>query len=316
MSTKDLLAVYKSVFETWRFQVNSHWQRSSFFSAFETIALGACWKLFADNSNMGAVYLGAFLSCLGVVLSIVWLLINRKTHQYARYWLESVAKLEIRLMEHTGDSEIDFAGRILDEARSTVPKTFVSHYTLERLVPVLFILAWMAMFSYGIIHLSLMRILVMRLLSYETIALAVATASLFASTAAVWIGRSTLFQAERVADRDRKDWVQRRWFDLYFKADEAYDALDRFQASHPSPLAADWDYEQRHRDFNDLMQTMRAVHRIAGVFPKNAAVDALLNATAAFAQPEEATSKDRLVKILDAVEGVRQKALLDVGVLN
>jgi hypothetical protein len=42
MEIRDRLEVYKTLFETWRFEVNSHWQRSSYFAAFETVAVAAC----------------------------------------------------------------------------------------------------------------------------------------------------------------------------------------------------------------------------------------------------------------------------------
>ena len=74
METKELLDVYKSLFETWRFQVNSHWQRSSFFAAFETVALAACWKLFADKPNTCTAILGVVLAVLGFFLTVVWFL--------------------------------------------------------------------------------------------------------------------------------------------------------------------------------------------------------------------------------------------------
>jgi hypothetical protein len=52
------------------------------------------------------------------------------------------------------------------------------------------------------------------------------------------------------------------------------------------------------------------------VFPQSPVIQALFNATAAFKNMEEATSKDRLSKVLEAVEDIRQKSLLDVSVLD
>jgi hypothetical protein len=65
------------------------------------------------------------------------------------------------------------------------------------------------------------------------------------------------------------------------------------------------------------VRLVRFVDRIAAVFPKNPEIDALLEATAAFKDMDEATSKKRLSKFFDAVEGIRQKALIvDVSVLS
>jgi hypothetical protein len=317
MDSKELLEVYKTLFETWRFQVNSHWQRSSFFSAFETVALAASWKLFTDKTDAGAAFLGALLACLGLVLTLVWFLMSDRTHQYARYWLKSVGEVEAKLMERSNESGVDFARKIFDDRRSTITKSIFAHHALERAVPSLFVIAWITLLLFGIGHLPGRGCVMMhRLLSYESIALAIAVASLLVSAAAVWIARSALFHAKQIADRDRKDWVQRKWFDLYFKADEAYDALDRFQALYPSPSSPDWNTEKMQAESHDLMRTMRTVHRIALVFPQNPVIHALFNATAAFKNMEEATSKDRLSKVLEAVEDIRQKSLLDVSVLD
>jgi hypothetical protein len=35
--------VYKEAFETWRYEVNSYWQRNNYFSAFEIAAIAGCW---------------------------------------------------------------------------------------------------------------------------------------------------------------------------------------------------------------------------------------------------------------------------------
>jgi hypothetical protein len=64
------------------------------------------------------------------------------------------------------------------------------------------------------------------------------------------------------------------------------------------------------------MRAMRTVHRIALVFPQDPEVSALLGATAAFKDTGEAASKDRLSKVFDAVEGIRQKALIGTSVLD
>ncbi len=54
--------------------------------------------------------------------------------------------------------------------------------------------------------------------NYESFSLGVSLASLLISVAAVWIAKSSLSQAKQVADRDREDWRQRKWFDLPWTA--------------------------------------------------------------------------------------------------
>ena len=153
-------------------------------------------------------------------------------------------------------------------------------------------------------------------ISYDSVSLAVAIASLIASVAAALIARSALSQAEQVAERDRRDWQQRKWFDLYFKATEAYDFLDYFQKTYGSPGEPTWGTNGWQQDWNKLMFKIREAHSMAVVFPKDAAIDALFDATAAFKNPEEAASPERLQLILDATEGLRSKSLVDASILT
>jgi hypothetical protein len=317
MKTRDLLQIYRTLFETWRFQVNSHWQRSSFFSAFETVGLVACWKLFTDKPDAHP-FLGALLALLGLVLTVVWFLINDRTHEYAIYWLKAVGEIESRVMRNGSEWEIDFAKKILDDKHTPIPRSMIHHHQLEKAVPSLFLIAWIALLLFGAGHSQAIGCVAMHFaLSHESVSLAIAIASLLASVAAALIARSSLSQAKLVADRDQKDWKQRKWFDLFFKADEAYDALDRFQTLYPSTSSPGWNTAEMQRESHDLMRTMRTVHRIAVVFPKNPVIDALFEATAAFKEMGEATSKERLSKVFDAVQGVREKALVhDVSVLE
>jgi O-acetylhomoserine/O-acetylserine sulfhydrylase-like pyridoxal-dependent enzyme len=48
-------------------------------------------------------------------------------------------------------------------------------------------------------------------------------ASLLLSLAATFIAGSSLSQARQVADRDKRDWKQRKWYDLYFQLSETYE---------------------------------------------------------------------------------------------
>ena len=54
---------------------------------------------------------------------------------------------------------------------------------------------------------------------------------------------------------------------------------------------------------------------MAVVFPHNPAVEAFLSSTAVF-KDEKTVSDDRLSKVFDAVELIRQKALLPATVLE
>ncbi|MGA2859989.1 MAG: hypothetical protein ABSE40_24235 [Candidatus Sulfotelmatobacter sp.] len=97
---------------------------------------------------------------------------------------------------------------------------------------------------------------------------------------------------------------------MYLKADETYDALDRFHV-----LSDSWDPEEREREWSDLMRLIRGAHAMAVVFPQNPAVGAFLSSTAVF-KNEKIVSDDRLSKVFDAVDLIRQKALLPAAILE
>lgn len=311
MDTKELLDVYKTLFETWRFEVNSHWQRSSYFAAFETVAVAAGWKLLIDQNYAWA---GIILSIFGTGLTEIWRRNNNKTHLYAVYWLGRVADLETTLSKRSAES-IDFASTILNRPRPYR----VRHRHLVQAVPMIFFGAWIGLLLFGLFRVSALQFLATKAqhirMGLEMASLIVSIASLLAGIAAVWIASSSLSQARLVAEREQREWRQRKWFDLYFKADEAYDALDHFRIKYPNSSSPDWGSVQWHNDWNDLMRVMRTVNRMAVVFPKNAATDALFASTAVFSNPVEALSKDRLQQLLDACEKLRQNALVDSSVL-
>jgi hypothetical protein len=314
MDTKDRLEVYKVLFETWRFEVNSHWQRSSYFAAFETVAVAACWKLLDEQKSAWA---GIVLSILGMLLTEIWRRNNNKTHFYAVYWLGKVTELEARLSSESGDS-VYFATEILNRPRTG----WIRHRHLVQAVPMIFFVAWIMLLGLGVFRAGIRQSWFLSFLHvearpvYEMTPLILSIASLLVGVAAAWIAASSLSQARRVAEGAQRDWRQRKWFDLYFEADEAYDALDHFQVLYPSSLAPGWGSAEWERCWNDLMRAMRTVNRMAVAFPKNSVVDDLFSATAGFANPNEALSKDRLQQLLNAVEGLRQKSLVDATVLQ
>ena len=108
----------------------------------------------------------------------------------------------------------------------------------------------------------------------ESISVTVAIISLLVSLVAARIAKSSLVQARLVSDRDRRDWRQRKWFDLYFKANEAYDSLERFQGRYDSTRDESGEFKA---DFNAVTSQIRSVHAAAVVFPKDPALDELFS---------------------------------------
>jgi len=150
-------------------------------------------------------------------------------------------------------------------------------------------------------------------MNYESVSLFVAVASFLTSVAAVWIGKSSLSQAKQVAERDRKDWQQRKWFDLYFQASETYHSLEHFQTLYDTGSESTAECVMGR---NELMFLFRKMYAIAVVFPRNSVIDALASCADGLERPEEVFSRARLQKMFDAVEGLRQKALVNATVLD
>lgn len=306
METRELLEVYKSLYDTWRFEVNSHWQRSSYFAAFETVAVAACWKVLTDSSCQR--WAGVVLSVLGIALTVVWFLSNNKTHEYAVFWLKAAGALEDKLIKRAGEQGIDFARQVKERTRTD--SVYVKHPYLVQAPPMMFLVAWCFLLCFAI-RLAVIDFGTVRYaITYEYVSLLVGTAALFLSAAATLIARSSLSQAKQVADRDQRDWKQRKWVDVYLKANEVYDLLDRFRV-----LSASWNTEEREREWNNLMGVIRGAHAMADVFPVNPAVDAFLSATAVFKEAHT-VSEELLSKVLDAVELIRGKARIHRSIVE
>jgi hypothetical protein len=88
----NAVEVYKQTLETWRYEVNSYWQRSSYFSALETAAIAGCWFVAKDTP-----WLGLTFSILGFASSIIWLITSIAVHGYVKYWWSAVKVSEARL---------------------------------------------------------------------------------------------------------------------------------------------------------------------------------------------------------------------------
>jgi hypothetical protein len=61
------LEVYRNVYETWRFEVDSYWQRNIYFAAFETAAIGGCWYLLEHQR----LVMGLVFAALGTGLTLL-----------------------------------------------------------------------------------------------------------------------------------------------------------------------------------------------------------------------------------------------------
>jgi len=136
-----------------------------------------------------------------------------------------------------------------------------------------------------------------------------------------WVSLSALFVAilsfviARKTMKDAEDsWKQQKWFDLYVKADEGYNTLDRYCAIYKG--VAGIGTIQQEEDWNSLMFLIRQVHAMAMVFPKHPAIDKLVKATTTFNNPSNAYEMVRLRLFLEAVMDLRDMAVLHPSVLE
>ena len=148
-------------------------------------------------------------------------------------------------------------------------------------------------------------------INYNLASLLVAFASLVVALTACFIARSSLIETRRVAERDLRYWRQRTWIDVYYKADEVYDALEEFQVKYcqagPQSIAF-WSV-QLQEDANRLRAMTRRVHSMAAVFPQNPVMDKLF-ANTDFKDTQELLSKTCLDALFEAVQDIRDKALI------
>jgi len=152
----------------------------------------------------------------------------------------------------------------------------------------------------------------MAILSLLSVVLALAALIIAYCTLKVTL--DSLKITKQSVERARLDWARQKWFDLYFKADQAYNALEEYQALYQGCNPAICSPEQE-KDRNRLMDIFREACTMAAVFPKNEAVEAFFGCVQ-FSNVNDALSKQRLKAFADALEQLRQKALVHKDVLN
>ena len=128
----ELQEVYRNVYDTWRFEVDSYWERNSYFAAFEVAAIAGCWYVIEKHGGMGAI-----LSSLGFASSLLWLWNNVAVHSYIEYWWHSAKTIESEL-----SPEYRFA--------TNHPGSGLTPSLGAKLVPVLFGVAWFALCGYAL----------------------------------------------------------------------------------------------------------------------------------------------------------------------
>jgi len=145
-----LLEVYKTIFATWRSQVDSYWQRSNYFAAFGTAAIAGSWYL-VNRSAMPDLGASLLLSMLGIWLTIVWYRSNKKTHMYVRHWWDSLGRIEQRLRI----APSDFAQQLeLGQEEQHQRQGGIPYRSLIQNVPMMFFVMWTALFLTAVVRMA------------------------------------------------------------------------------------------------------------------------------------------------------------------
>ena len=133
------LEVYKTIFETWRSQVNSYWQRSNYFAVFETAALAGCWSLMGQSHTV----LGLLSVVVGISLTIIWWGSNSAVHRYVEHWWNSLKIVEKQLSLQ--DAGLAFATNHRGSGGA------LRYSSLVQTVPLLFMAGWIVLALYGMV---------------------------------------------------------------------------------------------------------------------------------------------------------------------
>jgi hypothetical protein len=129
--------VYRTTVETWRYEVDSYWQRNNYFAAFETAALAGCWYV-VEHAHL---WVGLAFSVLGLVSAGIWFVTSVAVLRYVRYWWDAVKSAEGKLM--LADNDLDFAAQH--------PGSGLHPSRLILIIPPLFAAAWVVQLAFSIV---------------------------------------------------------------------------------------------------------------------------------------------------------------------
>jgi len=157
----EALEIYRLLFKTWRFQVDSGWHRSNYFAAFETALLLGIGKVILD----GHTFFGVIACVLGLALTLIWIRNDEKVQSYIDYWWAAIQGIEKQFLACNAASnpEADlpkwnFASEYDANAKERYHVHRIewpSYRSLMRLVPWLFMIAWLCLIGLALATLHL-----------------------------------------------------------------------------------------------------------------------------------------------------------------
>src|SRR5258708_319939 len=144
------------------------------------------------------------------------------------------------------------------------------------------------------------------------VAVIVSAASLYLAWVSVRISQSSLNLTKEIAERDQRDWTQRKWFDLFDAAEDFHTLLERFQVKYEKRLTTN-EFEN---DVHELTFAARRTLRFASVFPQNPTVDAFFTCVRKWNLEKNLFSKEMRADYANAIEGFRQEATVPAEVIQ
>lgn len=87
---------WEKAWETRTFEIQMYWKRATYFWAFTASIFAGYITTASSNENNfpDKVYLQYILICLGVILAIAWILVNRGSKTWQQNWEEHIDRLE------------------------------------------------------------------------------------------------------------------------------------------------------------------------------------------------------------------------------
>jgi hypothetical protein len=130
------------------------------------------------------------------------------------------------------------------------------------------------------------------------------------------LAQDSLKQAQNVAERERNDWNQRKWFELYVKSNDVYDLLNKFQATYAGPDRTNANSTEYRLEFNELIMKFRDLQMLAIVYPQIPPVKKIIEATTGLKDSRESMfDPHRLELLMEVLKDLLEKAQIRTGLL-
>lgn len=130
------------------------------------------------------------------------------------------------------------------------------------------------------------------------------------------LAQGSLRQAQEVADRERMDWKQRKWFELYIKTNDVYDLLNKFQAIYAGPDSINANPTKYDSEFNELIMKFRDLQMLAIVYPQISPVKKIIDATTGLKEHRESMfDPKRLHILMEVLKDLLEKAQIRTDLL-